>query len=523
MASKISSFGKPFVLACVLAQSTTASLAQEVQLSTNDGSLSVSGQLIEFADQKYTIETSVGTMTFDSGNVLCSGEACPATNAPGSESDAPRSEFSIVGLGILASELMPEFLSSYAQSIRAQIDDNSDGNYVLTNAENKEVATISLFDALRSTSLPNLLSRQAAIALTLAPSLSEGAFEFSLEEENGESTDNDQVVGLNAITIITANDNPVNAISTSDIARVFSGEYKNWSDLGGRDAPITLYGPKPDSELANSFETQIINSQDDKSFRSSQDIFFFDNVAERVAANPDGIGYTYLANAQPAKILDIQGVCGISTPANSFNIKAEDYPLTQRLYAYRLAQTSDEYADSIMNFLQSDAGQDVLSSNGLVDQHDTSNSIENQGMRFISAIAANANSEQSELLKDMVTKISGNKRLSTTFRFETGSDQMDQRAQEDIVRLAQKLQSPENEGSVVNLIGFTDSVGNFDLNQEVSLRRANQIRDALIEIDAELAERVSILPAGFGEIAPVACNETAKGRSINRRVEVWME
>ena len=507
----------------MLALVTTASFAQEVELSARDGSLSVSGQLIEFVDQIYTIDTSVGRMTFDSNSVLCRGEACPATKALGSESDTPISEFSIVGLDIQASEIMPEFLSSYAQSIRAQIDDETDGSFVLTNAEDEDIAIISLFDALTSTSLANLLSRQAAIALTSTPSLSGEALELNPELENGEFADNDQVIGLNAITIITANDNPVSAISTSDIARVFSGEYKNWSELGGNDAPITLYGPKPDSELAKSFETQIVNSQDDKSFRSSQDIFFFDNVAERVAANPDGIGYTYLANSQPAKTLDIQGVCGITTPPNSFNIKAEEYPLTQRLHAYRLAQTNAEHADLLMSFLQSDAGQDVLSSNGLFDQRTTSHSIENQGMRFISAIVANATSAESELLKDMVTQISGNRRLSTTFRFETGSDQMDQRAQGDIGRLAETLQSPENEGSVVHLIGFTDSVGDFDLNQEVSLRRANQVRDALIEIDTALAERVSILPAGFGEIAPVACNETAKGRSINRRVEVWME
>ena len=523
MTSTNTSLKNSSLFACTLALCTTAALAQEVELSARDGSMSVSGQLIEFVDQKYTIDTSVGRMTVDSQNVICSGEACPAADAPESESDTPRSEFSIVGLGVLASEIMPEFLTAYAQSLSAQIDDKTDGNFVLTNADDEEIAVISLFDTVSSTSLPNILSKQTAIALTSTPLLADESSEQNLDQQDGKSADTNQVIGLNAITIITAEDNPVGAISTSDIARVFSGEFKNWSELGGRDAPITLYGPKPDSELAKAFETQILNSQDDKSFRSSQDIFFFDNVAERVAANPDGIGYAYLAHSEPAKTLDIQGVCGITTPANSFNIKSEEYPLTQRLYAYRLAQSNAEHADTLLSFLQSDAGQDVLTSSGLINKRDTSKSIDNQGMRFISAIVANATSAESDLLKAMVTQISGNKRLSTTFRFDTGSNQMDQRAQGDIVRLAEKLQSAENEGSVVHLIGFTDSVGDFDLNQEVSQRRANQIRDALIEVDSTLAERVSIQPAGYGEIAPVACNETAMGRSINRRVEVWMQ
>lgn len=498
---------KAAIFACTLVLSTNAALAQEVELSARDGSLNLRGQLVEFVDQKYTIDTSIGRVTVDSNKVLCNGETCPAINSP-------TSELNIVGLGDIAGKIMPEFLPPYADSIDAQINDATDGGFVLTNVEGEEIAVVSLSDALSS--------RQAAIALTSKPLLAEEIQELNPEQQSGQSVDSSQVIGLNAITIITAKGNPVSAISAGDIARVFSGEYSNWSELGGPDAPITLYGPQPDSELAKSFKSQVFNALDTGESQLSDDIFFFDNIAERVASNPNGIGYTYFSNSEPAKALDIQGVCGIATPANSFTIKAEEYPLTQRIYAYRLAQNNVEHADTLLRFMQSDEGQNIISANGLVNQRDTSNSISSQGLRFISAIAANATNAESELLKEMVLQINGSKRLSTTFRFETGSDQMDQRAQADIIRLAEKLQLPESDGNRVHLIGFTDSVGDFGLNQEVSLRRANQVRDALIEIDTALADRISIQPAGFGEIAPVACNETAQGRSINRRVEVWM-
>lgn len=507
MASTDTSINKAAIFACMLVLSTTAALAQEVELSARDGSLSLRGRLVEFVDQKYTIDTSIGRVTVDSNKVLCSGETCPAINSP-------TSELRIVGLDDMAGRIMQEFLPPYASSINAQINDATDGGFVLTNTEGEEIAVVSLSDALSS--------RQAAIALSSKPLLPEEVLELNPEQEVGQSDNSSQVIGLNAITIITAKGNPVSAISASDIAKVFSGEYSNWSELGGSDAPITLYGPQPDSELAKSFKTRIFNAPDNVESQLSEDIFFFENIAQRVASNPNGIGYTYFSNSEPAKILNIQGVCGIATPANSFTIKAEEYPLTQRFYAYRLAQANVEHADTLLRFMQSDEGQDIISANGLVDQRDTSNSIHSQGLRFVSAIAANATTAENELLKEMVTQINGSKRLSTTFRFETGSDQMDPRAQADIVRLVEKLRLPESDGNQVHLIGFTDSVGDFDLNQEVSLRRANQVRDALIEIDAALAERVSILPAGFGEIAPVACNETAQGRSINRRVEVWM-
>lgn len=508
MASTVTFINKAAIFACTLVLSSTAALAQDVELSARDGSLNLRGQLVEFVDQKYTIDTSIGRVTVDSNRVLCSGETCPTVNSP-------TSELIIVGLGDIAGKIMPEFLLPYAGSIDAQMNDATDGGFVFTNVEGEEIAVVSLSDTLSS--------RQAAIALTSKPLLPEEVLELNPDRQSGQSVDSSQVIGLNAITIITAKGNPVSAISSGDIARVFSGEYSNWSELGGLDAPITLYGPQPDSELAKSFKSQVFNALDNEESRISDDIFFFDNIAERVASNPNGIGYTYFSNSEPAKALDIQGVCGIATPANSFTIKAEEYPLTQRFYAYRLAQDNVEHADTLLRFMQSDEGQNIVSANGLINQRDTSNSIHSQGLRFISAIEANTTNAESELLKEMVSQINGSKRLSTTFRFETGSDQMDQRAQADVIRLVEKLRLPESDGNRVHLIGFTDSVGDFDLNQEVSLRRANQVRDALIKIDTALADRVSILSAGFGEIAPVACNETAQGRSINRRVEVWMD
>ena len=253
MDSTTISFLKTVTIAGTLALISTASHAQEVELSARDGSLNLRGKLIEFVDDRYTIETSAGRMTIDSNNVICSGEACPADSTSAPESSQTASEFSIVGLGLQASKIMPELLSAYAQSINAQMDEATDGSYVLTNEDNEEIAIISLFDTFSSNSLSDVPSRQAAIALTSEPLPPEEIEKLMPEQEAGEAAGNSQVLGLNAITIITSDVNPINIISTSDVAKIFSGEYDNWSDVGGRNAPITLYGPQPDSELTKSF------------------------------------------------------------------------------------------------------------------------------------------------------------------------------------------------------------------------------------------------------------------------------
>ncbi len=70
--------------------------------------------------------------------------------------------------------------------------------------------------------------------------------------------------------------------------------------------------------------------------------------------------------------------------------------------------------------------------------------------------------------------------------------------------------------TVVELQGFTDSRGSEAYNQALSQRRANAVRDVLIQRFGLAAERVKAV--GYGEANPVASNDTAEGREANRRV-----
>jgi outer membrane protein OmpA-like peptidoglycan-associated protein len=65
--------------------------------------------------------------------------------------------------------------------------------------------------------------------------------------------------------------------------------------------------------------------------------------------------------------------------------------------------------------------------------------------------------------------------------------------------------------------GFTDSTGTPDYNLDLSMRRANAVRLALISMGVG-AER--IVAHGNGQEYPVATNDTAAGRQMNRRVEI---
>jgi outer membrane protein OmpA-like peptidoglycan-associated protein len=65
--------------------------------------------------------------------------------------------------------------------------------------------------------------------------------------------------------------------------------------------------------------------------------------------------------------------------------------------------------------------------------------------------------------------------------------------------------------------GFTDSIGSDWYNEELSRRRADSVRRALLE-EGVSSRRIEIV--GYGKRFPVASNETEAGRQQNRRVEV---
>lgn len=75
----------------------------------------------------------------------------------------------------------------------------------------------------------------------------------------------------------------------------------------------------------------------------------------------------------------------------------------------------------------------------------------------------------------------------------------------------------EFDKTVVQITGYTDSVGPDAYNQELSERRAEAVAQYL---GAQQVNRMRLVPKGRGERDPVATNESAEGREANRRVEL---
>jgi outer membrane protein OmpA-like peptidoglycan-associated protein len=103
--------------------------------------------------------------------------------------------------------------------------------------------------------------------------------------------------------------------------------------------------------------------------------------------------------------------------------------------------------------------------------------------------------------------------VAILFRFDKW--ELDDRGQTALLDVAKQLQ--DNPNLVVELEGYTDSVGTMPYNVQLSQRRSEAVRRFLVEKGIEMHRIHSI---GLGDIRPSADNTTAKGREQNRRVMV---
>jgi len=101
------------------------------------------------------------------------------------------------------------------------------------------------------------------------------------------------VLAYDGIAVIVNPENPVSDLDVDAIAKIYTGEIGNWSDVGGRDAGIVLIGREAGSGTRDGFES-ITGTEDICRYR--QELTSTGDVITAVAQNPNAIGYASLAS-----------------------------------------------------------------------------------------------------------------------------------------------------------------------------------------------------------------------------------
>lgn len=108
--------------------------------------------------------------------------------------------------------------------------------------------------------------------------------------------------------------------------------------------------------------------------------------------------------------------------------------------------------------------------------------------------------------------------FKSDFLFAVDSAQLKPGSYDEIARVAKVLvQYPQTN---ILIAGYTDSTGSETYNQQLSERRAEVVKNALMGQGVNPGRLTTI---GYGESRPVAENATEAGRQLNRRVEITIQ
>jgi len=109
-------------------------------------------------------------------------------------------------------------------------------------------------------------------------------------------------------------------------------------------------------------------------------------------------------------------------------------------------------------------------------------------------------------------------RLDASVLFDVNKAVLKPAAKKSLTKLATLLKAYPN--ATVSVGGHTSSEGDVALNQTLSEKRANTVKDALTKL---VPKTVRLVAAGYGSTQPITDNKNEKTRKPNRRVEIFVK
>jgi phosphate transport system substrate-binding protein len=491
--------GRAAIIAALLLSGAGAASAQDVTLIAREGDIVLTGSLQGYDGEFYRIETKYGMLTVDGQGVICEGPACPALTAP-------KAIIRVVGASDPGQRLLPGLFRAFAEGRGLVWEDAASDAGQVWAATITDPASGKILAELSFAPLP---PDQAQMVLE------SGAAELivsSLEIKPLGA----RALALDALVPIMAPDNPTPEVSTVNLARALTGEATNWSELGGPDMPIVLHGLDVETDMARALAARL--GADPVATVMHSDMA---TLAAAVARDPWALAITGRADVGAAQQVPLTDSCGFPLLPTAISVKAEDYPLALPLYLLTPPRRLPLLAREFLEFLSTPAAEGAVTRAGYIDRSVERAPMTQDGLRLLNAIRGAGDDVTLADLKALAAVMDGADRLSLTFRFEEGTSILDATSRDNLAQLARLIAAGRFPAEALVLAGFSDGTGDARANLALSRERATRVAQDLAVLAPDL--RPDQLPRieSFGEALPMACDETAIGRRLNRRVELW--
>jgi len=166
-------------------------------------------------------------------------------------------------------------------------------------------------------------------------------------------------VALDGLSVYVNAENAVKELTVAQVGDIFTGRLNNWKQVGGADAPITLYSRENSSGTYEFFKEHVLKGADFAA--SAQTMPGTAAILQAVAKDKNGIGYGGAAYGAGAKHLGIKK--DDASPAidpTEENVIAGKYPVWRYLFIYVNPALDKGEVAAYLNWIRSDDGQKVV-------------------------------------------------------------------------------------------------------------------------------------------------------------------
>lgn len=171
----------------------------------------------------------------------------------------------------------------------------------------------------------------------------------------------ENIVAIDGIAVVTDKANAASDLTKQQLADIYTGKIKNWSEVGGADGGIVVIGRESGSGTRDAFE-EILGIKDECVY--AQELDQTGAVLTTVASTPNSIGYVSLDVLNDT----VTAVSIDGAEPTAENIKAGTYALQRPFVMATKGEISEqnEAVKTWFEFMSSDEGKAVIESVGLI-------------------------------------------------------------------------------------------------------------------------------------------------------------
>lgn len=182
----------------------------------------------------------------------------------------------------------------------------------------------------------------------------------ALKDEEKQNGAVENIVALDGVAVVINPANGVEDLTVEQIAQIFTGEITNWSELGGTDGEIAVFGREAGSGTRGAFE-EIVGVED--ACKYTNEYSSTGDVIGNVASNPNAIGYASLSAVDDTvKAVKVNGVA----PSED-TVKDGSYEI-QRPFVMVTKEGAElsEATQAFLDFAMSADAADIIAAAGAV-------------------------------------------------------------------------------------------------------------------------------------------------------------